>query len=442
MVSRLPITTRPAHQEIAVSYLARLAALHDMPFAELWQQASRSRGSTSTRRTLDGDLLATVANQPRERLNHAIIELHTPEPDWLALRHEPQRSCRRCSARHPGGPVLQLLGHHDYVCTRHRIWIGPPDHPDDPQPNLDQLPEVTAAQHRHRRLLRRIGPAATYDAVLTGFLICAHRWSLITKPDEGDAWNDWRRRAEILIPPGTETDTFTTSRLFAATYPEAVAIAELVGSLHWRRLAAGDPSDQALFATAIGARLGLRDYRPTALRDPIAHWIDQDCWRPPSRPYHDYRSLRTFGGHTYRKAMKGADEKRRATAEWFARHRRGGDAMLHHRTINPVVVRDWSATMELFSSTVQLSASISHTSLRALEGGRARTAVNLARLATAPWSRPEPQPSPFLDTATEPVPWTEKTRDRKPYAGRPVLPAERRAMNRLPATLRARKPTG
>ncbi len=35
MASRLPITTRPAHQEIAVSYLARLAALHEMPVEDL-----------------------------------------------------------------------------------------------------------------------------------------------------------------------------------------------------------------------------------------------------------------------------------------------------------------------------------------------------------------------------------------------------------------------
>lgn len=419
MVSRLPITTRPAHREIAVSYLARLAALHDMPFDELWKQASRSDRSTGTRRTLDGDLLATISRQSRTRLNHAIIELLAPEPDWLALRHEPQPGCRRCTARHPGGPVLQLLGHHDYVCTRHHIWIGPPDHPDDPQPSLEQLPEITAAQHRHRRLLRRVGPAATYDAVLTGFLICAHRWNIIRKPVESDALHHWRRRAEMLIPPGTETDTFTTSRLFAATYPEAVAIADLIGSLPWRRLAAGNPSEQTLFADAIGRRLGLRDYRPTALNDPIAHWIDQDCWRPPSRPYHDYRRLRTFGGHTYRKAIKTADEKRRTSAEWFARHRRGGDAMLHHRTLNSVVVRDWTGAMEQFSGTILLSANISHASIRALQGGRARTPTNLLRLAAEPWFRPAAQPSPFLDTATEPLHWTLRTRDRKPYAGRP-----------------------
>ena len=56
-----------------------------------------------------------------------LVELRHPEPDWLAYRHEPQRGCPRCTARHPGGRILQLLPHHRYVCTRHRIWIGPPN---------------------------------------------------------------------------------------------------------------------------------------------------------------------------------------------------------------------------------------------------------------------------------------------------------------------------
>ena len=275
MPSRLPIRIRPAADEIAVSYLNRLATLHEIPFPELWPQVSGPR-NRATRR-LDADLLAAVADQPRERLARAVIELRAPEPDWLAVRHEPQRGCWRCNAAHPGGRVLQLLGHHRYACTRHRVWIGPPDLTDHPQPDLTPLPEIVAAQHVHLRLLRRIGPAATFDAVLTGFLICAHRWKSRHDPTPTDARHHWARRAETLIPPGTETLTFSASRLFAATYPEAVSIAEMIGTLHWRRLAAGDPDAQRRFATAIGRRLGQPDYRPGIVNDPIAHWIDQDC---------------------------------------------------------------------------------------------------------------------------------------------------------------------
>jgi hypothetical protein len=39
---------------------------------------------------------------------------------------------------------------------------------------------------------------------------------------------------------GTGHRPFSTSQLFAAVYPEAVKIAALIGSLHWRRLAAVD----------------------------------------------------------------------------------------------------------------------------------------------------------------------------------------------------------
>lgn len=428
MVSRLPITIRPAHREIAVSYLARLAALHEMPVNELWQQVSRPKTTSNLTRRLDGDLLATVANQPRHRLARAIIELRTPEPDWLALRHEPQRGCWRCNARHSGGTVLQLFGHHHYLCTRHRVWIGPPDQADHPQPSLDKLPEVVAAQHRHLRLLRRLGPATTFDAVLTGFLICAHRWNFTDTDTTADtnAYNDWNRRADLLIPPGTETDTFSASRLFATTYPEAIAVAELIGSLRWRRLAAGDPHDQRAFATEIGRRLGQPDYHPVVLKDPIAHWIEQDCWHPPSLPNTDYRSLKTFRGATFRKPVKNSDEKRRVSADWFSIHHRGGDAMLHHRTLNPVVIRDWSTKMEMFTSALALTATTTF---------KSRTPLNvktITALATNEWVRPDPAPASYLDTAVEPVPWPPRDGSRPPTGGRPRLPHEHRDYNRSP----------
>lgn len=89
--------------------------------------------------------------------------------------------------------MLHPFAHHDFVCTRHRIWIGPPDQVDHPKPSLVALPEVVAAQHRHRRLLRRLGPAATFDAVLTRLLICTHRWNFTDIAAPGDAWLRFRR---------------------------------------------------------------------------------------------------------------------------------------------------------------------------------------------------------------------------------------------------------
>jgi hypothetical protein len=419
MTSRLPITIRPAADEIAVSYLTRLAALHGMPFTELWTQASRPRGTNKTSRTLDGELLATLTDQPRSRLAHALIELRHPEPDWLALRHEPQRGCWRCNARHPGGPVLQLLPHHRYVCTRHHVWIGPPDQVEHPQPVLVALPEIVAAQHAHLRLLRRLGPAATFDAVLTGFLICAHRWNVTDPAPAGDARHEWHRRATRLISPDTELDTFSASRLFAATYPEAISVAALIGALQWRRLAAGDPDAQRRFAAEIGRRLGQPDYMPRLINDPIAHWIEQDCWQPPSLPDHDYRSLRTFGGSTFRTPNPRSAEIRETSAYYYGIHHRGGDAMLHHRTLAPVVIRDWSERMELFVGALHVSASTGR------DTRRNRNADDHTDPADATFVRPHAAPSPYLDTAVEPVDWPHRSGPRPPRGGRPYLPNER-----------------
>lgn len=273
--------------------------------------AGKTKGSPTRR--LDGDLLATVANQPRHRLDRAIIELRTPEPDWLARRHEPQRGCWRCDARHPGCPVLHLLAHHHYLCTKHRIWIGPPDHADHPQPSLDELPEVVAAQHRHLRLLQRLGPAATFDAVLTGFLICAHHWNSSTP-----------RRLSTATPGTTGIAALSCS---SRPRPRTTPSARLGSSLRPTPKRSRSPSSSGRCAGGAWPLAG-----PT-FRDPIAHWMEQDCWQPPSLPNTYYRSLKTFAGPAFRKPAKDSDEKRRTSALWFSRHHRGGDAMLHHRTL-------------------------------------------------------------------------------------------------------------
>ena len=131
-------------------------------------------------------------------------------------------------------------------------------------------------------LLDRHGPAAGYDAVLTGFLFCGHLWAE-RREDEVGVHREWTRRAEVLIPPGTETATFSASRLFAAVYPEAVRLAGLIASPTWRHLAAGDADQQRQFTTEVGRRLD-HPHHPVDGGNAVAHWMMFDCWRPPSRP--------------------------------------------------------------------------------------------------------------------------------------------------------------
>jgi hypothetical protein len=86
-------------------------------------------------------------------------------------------------------------------------------------------------------------------------------------------------------------------------------------------------------------------------------------------------------------------------------HRRGGDAMLHHRSLNPVLIRDWSRKMELFAGALDVCASVSFEARRTTE-----------------YLRPAPVSSPFLDTAVEPVPWPQRSGPRPPTGARPWLP--------------------
>jgi len=92
-------------------------------------------------------------------------------------------------------------------------------------------------------LVRRHGAAAAFDAILTGFLICGHLWD-----DKLQEWiavqRRWERRSEQLIPLRSEMRTFSASRLFAAVYPEAVDIGELIAAPVWRTRASGVSAEQ------------------------------------------------------------------------------------------------------------------------------------------------------------------------------------------------------
>jgi hypothetical protein len=254
--------------------------------------------------------------------------------------------------------VTRLLPHHRYVCTRHRYWVRPPDI-DQPATALGGLDDIVRAQRHHLRLLGRHGPAAAYDAVLTGFLFCGHLWS--------DRWEDgvgvhreWTRRADVFIPAGTETATFSASRLFAAIYPEAVSLAGLIASPTWRHLAAGDADQQRQFTTEVGHRLD-RPHRPGDGGDALAHWMMFDCWRPPSRPDKTFPDTRQHGAIQPPKVSANSRDRHHRSAQWFARTRRGGGAILHHRHIRPVLIREWSPKMDGIAGTIWASQTTSST---------------------------------------------------------------------------------
>ncbi len=356
---RLPIPVAPARHETLASYLARLAALHGLDPREVWEPVSSPLSGT-TRRVVHVDRLAAVVGRPATILARALPELRDPAPDWVAWRHQPQPRCPRCDARHDGGPVQRLLPHHRYVCTRHRYWIGPPD-ASQPATTLDDrdLEDVVRAQRRHTRLVRHYGADATFDAALTGFLICGHIW-VEPADDWFSATSRWTRRVHALIPVGLETAEFSAARLFAALYPDAVDLAELIASPAWRSLAAGDADQQQRFVTEIGRRLGRPGYRRPGNGDAIAHWMKYDSWRAPSRPRTVFPGSREHGSSRPASISARSLDRQHRGALWFAGNRRGGNAVLHHRHLRPVLIRDWSRPMDGIAATIWASRTTDH----------------------------------------------------------------------------------
>jgi len=368
-LARLPIPLAAARHETLASYLTRLASVHAMPTRELWEPISSPRSGTS-RRDVHPERLAVLTGRSPDQLAWALPELLDPPPEWAVWRHQSQPGCARCDARHQGGPVTRLLRHHRYVCTRHRYWIGPPD-AGQPATALDcELDDIVRAQWRHLRLLRRYGTALTYDAVLTGFLTCGHLWA-----DPTHTWNQpvqqWTRRAHTLIPIGAEATQFSASKLFAAVYPEAVTLAAIIAAPAWRAQAAGNAEQRQRFAREVGTTLGRPDYQPPEHGDVIAHWMKYDSHQPPSRPLMLFPKTREYGSMRPSSINGQSQQRQTRSAKWFAVNRRGGNLILHHRHLNPVLARDWAPKLDGITATI--FASQTTIDLRGTQHGTAPT---------------------------------------------------------------------
>ncbi len=73
----------------------------------------------------------------------------------------------------------------------------------------------------------------------SGLLATLPEPSVDGRPVPFGTWDNWDDRIELLIPFDREKQdyiNYSTSRMFAAVYPEAVALAPVIASPHWRQL--------------------------------------------------------------------------------------------------------------------------------------------------------------------------------------------------------------
>ncbi|MGH3277428.1 MAG: TniQ family protein [Streptosporangiaceae bacterium] len=221
---RLPAPVPPAQHETVASWLHRLAAVHGLHPRDLRAHLGIGRAVPEGGMPSLAGRLSAVTGYPAVNLARALPELRVPEPDWPSRRHLAQRACRRCTARHQGGPVRRLFAHHEYLCTRHGYWIGPPDpsRDDPPQPLAGQVPDLVAAQRTLDRTWRLHGWAAAFDAAVVATHICIDlRITTVHQP----LWTRWERRLGLVMP-----GPYRRSLFMAAIFPEVAALAALLAA--------------------------------------------------------------------------------------------------------------------------------------------------------------------------------------------------------------------
>jgi hypothetical protein len=59
-----------------------------------------------------------------------------------------------------------------------------------------------------------------------------------------------------------------------------------------------------------------------------------------------------YDGHLDTTVTRANRERHDKAVLWFSRKRRPGQVILHHRTVRPVVIREWSIRMEQFAGAI------------------------------------------------------------------------------------------
>lgn len=242
----LPRQVKPLRDEVMSSYISRLAAANHLPFSVvlnlLWQHLPGTADDPLARVRW---FAAITALNPAALLM-ALPELRTGRPGpgrplptagrpvpHLARRAPP---CRYCAAAHgasldPDTSAQIWASAENNVCRTHQIWTGPGASAYDRQPSLRSCPDITAAQTRHDRLVRRHGRREAFKA----FLDAREIWTTLEWLHGYTTERDQRLRQHTGTDPG-DLD-YDDPLHHAAIYPETVALTAILASPHWRKIA-------------------------------------------------------------------------------------------------------------------------------------------------------------------------------------------------------------
>jgi hypothetical protein len=83
-----------------------------------------------------------------------------------------------------------------------------------------------------------------------------------------------------------------------------------------------------------------------------------DACRPPITPPRTYLDTRArCSSHVFTPG-KGNQARHDRSSYWFARRPDGGNVILHHRHVRPVLIRPWSPAMESIEGAIWASAEL------------------------------------------------------------------------------------
>jgi TniQ len=295
-IRQLPGLTKPVQDETVKSYLQRLAranccaiedlasylAPHTLPHddakASDFLIASLHDWTSDIFTGIELSALAKATGLPEASLAYALPELRDQYADARSMVLRGRNiaghpnyvglACQRCmAAKGITTNVYVWMRHDQIVCLRHKLWIGPGAHSAGGQLDLAKVPQVVAAQRKHRALIRRL----------------RRRWVFAVFPQAFEFADSWvptktrrQRLAQLRAPRGYPPGKFPFrgAHWNAAIYPEAVALTGVLASPRWRSsgLPADDDESLQLIVQQIRTRV-LPDYDPGQGSEPIFEWL-------------------------------------------------------------------------------------------------------------------------------------------------------------------------
>jgi hypothetical protein len=284
----LPVTLRPLGGETVNSYALRLSVANSLvetavlrSLGQVTQASGHhllARDSWLNDQALDR--LEALSAISRLRLVRALPALQQEAPsfqlpelpgDRPALHcyvpdPRPWLACRTCTLRAslgitPTAMVRPLAS--PLICRRHQRWLGTADEPADI--DIADVPEILTARRRLQRLRLTSSDPELADGCFQAAWNITRVWAREPRC-RPRLRARWGARARKLGP-----DAALSSRV--VTFPEAVALAEILTDPDWRHHVATVPSRQAgQFYRRVSARLGEGTYQALSDDDPVIAW--------------------------------------------------------------------------------------------------------------------------------------------------------------------------